>query len=181
MYTCAREVFRQHEDKTIIDVNMIVGNDRLHTSDSLFDCWSFGETWAWNKNSSRNKFKRSNWFMIWFQVHASAASPSLLRDFRRLAISIVVTAHSYPLFPAFPPALSIACKPSLKMTNPTWGTPCNCKASIIDIRPMQHCAPWLKNLDLYVFSIMSSTKRNFTSALFQACHRRLDSWSCLNP
>ena len=41
---------------------------------------------------------------------ASAALPSLLRAFRRFAISIAVTAASPPLFPVLPPALSSACQ-----------------------------------------------------------------------
>lgn len=42
--------------------------------------------------------------------HASLALPSFLRVFSRLAISMAVTAASPPLFPALPPALSIACR-----------------------------------------------------------------------
>ena len=40
---------------------------------------------------------------------ASAARPAERSDLKRLAISIAVTAHSKPLLPALPPALSKAC------------------------------------------------------------------------
>ena len=58
------------------------------------------------QNSINDKYSSTARYIA---PQAFAARPCFLSEFIRLAISMAVTAHSNPLLPTFPPALSNAC------------------------------------------------------------------------
>lgn len=85
-------------------------------------------------------------------IPAGAAKPRCARLFSTLAVSMAVTAASYPLLPALPPALSMACRatarieaqhlmPSCQPTCNSFSSTCCWVASRCGCRTTQHATP----------------------------------------